>query len=232
MTQKNGLEILKTIRDLEIFYEDNLRNGKLMATPKIRRNTYFTLSLMLLGIVPMVISIFKDSNLWMYVGLTVVSIAFIFTFFIIRSSRKHLLKTLPEYDSLLNKSLLKFEEDILLAYRVDSFETELIKKNIDTEKTKLIIDFLSNKSETIKATRWFPISVSTIIFFPIWSEFVGVQIANIITLIILSFIITLFVLAFSQTLKSLLWSEALRYDQLTRILKLVLNSETYIRSQN
>lgn len=196
---------------------------------------YLSLMFVALGVISLMISIAISTDLWSFLGVLFFVLSISILIFALRSSKKYVLLTLPEYSPLVKDNLTSFEEEIFLAYRIDRFEKELIEKHIKPTYIQSLIDHLESKSETIKSSKWFPISVSAVVFFPLWSEYVGKQISidstNLIPMSIIGLFIVLFAVGFNSFLKGMLWSEALHYDQLTRILKIVLNSEVYLNSQ-
>ncbi|AWV35175.1 hypothetical protein [Paenibacillus odorifer] len=235
MPQGTGLGIMNTILELQSFYRENLTNRKLMTTRKIRSVMYLSLLLVILGVISCVISTVISIDFWSFLGILFFVLSISIFLFALRSSKKHVLLTLPEYSPLVKDRLMSFEEEIFLAYRIDRFEQELIEKHIKPTYIQSLIEHLDSKSETIKSNKWFPISVSVVVFFPLWSEYVGKQISidsfNLIPMSIIGLFIVLFAIGFNSFLKGMLWSEALHYDQLTRILKIVLSSEVYLNSQ-
>jgi hypothetical protein len=229
--QKTGLTILQTIRDLQFFYRENLSNYKLMGDRKIRLKAVIALIIMLIGFTIFVVSNFNNSGSLFLIGFILMITAVLLFINVLKSSRRYLFNTLTDYQTLIQNKLSSFEEEILLAYRVDEFEKELKNKQISPEYVQTIIDYLGTRSENIKTKKWFPVSVGAVVFFPLWSEFVGIQLgkdlSNAIGITFVGLIITILVIGTNDILKSFLWSEALQYDQLTRILKIVLTSESF-----
>jgi hypothetical protein len=176
LPQGTGLGIMKTIKELQTFYRENLTNRELMTTKRIRRTMYLGLLLVVLTVTSLMISIATNSDFWSVLGLVFFAISCTILLLALRSSKRYVLSSFENYSTLVKSNLTSFEEDIFLAYRVDRFEQELIEKRIKPTYIQSLIDYLDSKSETIKSKKWFPISVSAVVFFPLWSEYVGKQI--------------------------------------------------------
>lgn len=228
MTLKPGLTIMKTIKELQDFYDENLSNRELLTTKWIVFGAKTSLYLLIGGLCMMFISIFINLPIVLGISLLAMITGFIIIYFTLRASRKYVTDRFSEYQEFVGNAP-EFEENILFAYRVDEFDKEVKRKNISPTYLKNIIDYLDTKSEKIKNKKWFPYSVMAVCLFPLWSEYVGIKMDDkLITLITLSFLgvsLGYGVIIVNNVLKSFIWSEALRYDQLSDILKVVVSSE-------
>lgn len=133
----------------------------------------------------------------------------------------------PEYSSLFNKKklLYNYDYEFIFAYRCEQIlevfrEEEFKKLDIDE-----LINFFSDKSTSIKSRRWAPITIISLIMFPLWSEFVGAKIGQGWEMVLYLFALSIFasyvVILLNNILRMNLLSQARKYDDLVGVLKIV-----------
>ncbi|WP_341178959.1 hypothetical protein [Paenibacillus sp. FSL K6-1230] len=133
----------------------------------------------------------------------------------------------PKYALFItNKKInYSFDADFIFAFRCDFMLELLGKPQFQSIEIDELIDYFSKKSETIKFRRWVPVTLTGLIMFPLWSEFIGFKIDNGWGMIIFLFILSGFVAYFFNMLYSILratlLSKAIKYDELVNVLSTV-----------
>ncbi|ETT30286.1 hypothetical protein C161_27563 [Paenibacillus sp. FSL R5-192] len=133
----------------------------------------------------------------------------------------------PEYSPLFKKKkiLFNYDYEFIFAYRCEQilevFKEEDFKK-LDIDE---LINFFSDKSTSIKSRRWTPITIISLIMFPLWSEFIGAKIGQgwemFVVLLALSIFASYVVILVNNILRMNLLSQARKYDDLVGVLKIV-----------
>ncbi len=132
----------------------------------------------------------------------------------------------PKYSRFITTKKINFnyDYDFIFAYRCDKI-LFLLKnptfKHIDIED---LISYFTNKSGNIKLKRWGPVTLIGLVMFPLWSEFVGVNMGpgwDLLILIVMSVFISLLIIIIHSLLRETLLSKANKYDELVNILIMV-----------
>lgn len=81
------------------------------------------------------------------------------------------------------KRISKLDNAFMRQYRIDELKSAF--KDIfylyDQEKAQCVIDIIQIEKEKIKGKRWWPISLLALLFFPLWSEYIGFRFNVILT---------------------------------------------------
>ncbi|ADM70863.1 hypothetical protein GMA19_03056 [Paenibacillus polymyxa E681] len=138
-------------------------------------------------------------------------------------------KKYPKYNSFISnqKININYDYDFIFAYRCDEmlelFNTPIFQ-NIEIDD---LIDFFSKKSVNIKIKRWDPVTLTGLILFPLWSEFIGNNIGQgwdmKLFLLLLSLVVAYLLIMLHSFLRTTLLSKSIKYDELVNILSTVKN---------
>lgn len=232
MSDKAAVNFLKLTRELERRFIHELSVMRIMLTNnKAAKITYIGafVSLIIAAIAPiysMIIGVKADEYWPLIVCLSLIGFAFFLLHLSIWLSHSFIKYKYPEYSPLFKrKHFLSFDYEFIFAYRCEKilefFKEEDFKK-IDIDE---LINFFSNKSSSIKSKRWAPITIISLIMFPLWSEFIGSKIGQglemIVYLFMLSIVASYVVILLNNILRMNLLSQARKYDDLVAVLKIV-----------
>jgi hypothetical protein len=139
----------------------------------------------------------------------------------------------PDYSPLLNKSLLKRpnKKTFLRAYRSDKLNDKLLEPDLQNLDIDTLIEYYKNSSDTLTAKKWWPVTLTAVIAFPVWSETVAVlissgsilleKLAMALTLLVVSFSITFLISSVKTALESILLIHSSELSEMAKLLELI-----------
>ncbi|OAZ49749.1 hypothetical protein [Paenibacillus polymyxa] len=136
-------------------------------------------------------------------------------------------KRYRKYATFITRKKIRFDYDydFIFAYRCDEILDQLNDPRFTNIEAEELIEHFSKKSTHIRNKRWWPITIASIIVFPLWSEFIGNNIQGgwqmLLFLLGLAILLTLIIIMFHAILKAILLSKASKYDELVNVLNTV-----------
>ncbi|MMZ51417.1 hypothetical protein D1872_131550 [compost metagenome] len=231
MVQNSTVESFKNIKELEEHFK-SLSTMKIMVND---RKALFTLRgaiilfvLLVMSIIITILVAIKFSG-WLPAIITVLVALLVISLLILSIGLSHssVVREHPEFASLITKRKFKlsYDANFLFAYRCHEVKTKLESLGFENSDIDSLVEHFLMKSNQIKSRRWWPITLSCLILFPLWSEFVGSQISKgwqmILLLIGISVVLIYIVYIIQTSLKDILLAKATKYDELINVLKTI-----------
>ncbi|MFK4168183.1 hypothetical protein ACI2LM_18215 [Paenibacillus lautus] len=149
----------------------------------------------------------------------------------VKASNEYIISKYPYYRNLIIKKPKTYSKEVLTALRCDE-----IYKNINTWEIKYIdiddlIEYYDVKGEDLKNSKWYPITLWSLIIFPVYGEFIAslyskttTVIASSVLFLVLIFLGTIlfwFINKFRLIISAFLLFESDNYKELVDILKII-----------
>ncbi|WP_342570381.1 hypothetical protein MKY85_17635 [Paenibacillus sp. FSL R5-0749] len=233
MSNNSAVEFFILTKELERKFIQELSVFKIMVTHnKGAKLTYIGafVSIILAMLAPLyslIVGTHANEYWSLIVCLSLSALAMILLYLSIWLSQSFIKYKYPEYNLLFKKRLFLFSYDyeFIFAYRCKQI-LEVFKegdfKKLDIDE---LISLFSDKSTSIKSRRWTPITIISLIMFPLWSEFVGARIGQGWEMFGVLFALAIFAsyvsILLNNILRMNLLSKAKRYDDLVSVLKIV-----------
>lgn len=161
----------------------------------------------------------------------------IFTFVFIRISDflsiSYAQENYPDYSPLLKRSFLKRtnKQVFLRAYRSDKLNDKLLEPDFQNLDIDTLIEYYKSTSNSITAKKWWPVTLTAVIAFPVWSESASVlissgsrleeKLAMALTLLLVSFSITFLISSVKTALESILLMRSIELNEMAKLLELI-----------
>ncbi|MFD1885062.1 hypothetical protein [Paenibacillus wenxiniae] len=117
------------------------------------------------------------------------------------------------------------QDKFLFGYRMDTLLNDLSTYSIDSSNIDNWIEHFENKSERLKLSLWKPILITTAILFPMWNEFIAINMSKgwgvRLLLFIIAIILAMVCVYINILLERTLLSKANKYSQVADILKAI-----------
>lgn len=193
--------------------------------------TLLSIVLILVGTIGQLFGIGKFTSL-VFIIIGVIS-AFVFTRISDYLSISYALTQYPEYSPLLKKSFIKRtnKKTFLRAYRSDKLNEKLLEPDLKNLDIDILIEYYKNSSDTLTTKKWWPVTLTAVIAFPVWSETVAVlissgsileeKIAMAMVLLIVSFSITFLISSVKTALESILLMDSYELSEMAKLLELI-----------
>ncbi|AIQ17514.1 hypothetical protein H70357_13225 [Paenibacillus sp. FSL H7-0357] len=162
-----------------------------------------------------------------------VILSFVFTRISDYLSINYALIHYPDYSPLLKKSFFKRtnKQNFLRAYRSDKLNDKLLEPDFQNIDIDTLIEYYKNSSNSLTAKKWWPVTLTAVIAFPVWSESVAVLISSgsrieekmamALALLVVSFSITFLISSVKTALESILLMHSIELSEMAKLLELI-----------
>ncbi len=180
------------------------------------------------GCIPLYGLISHIDDAWpFFVCLALAGLALFFLKISIWFSHSYAKHKYQDYNSFIESKITSFnyDYDFIFAYRCDEILKLLKTPAFQQININDLIDYFTKKSSNIKFKRWGPVTITGLMMFPLWSEFVGSYIDKgldmIFFLLLFSVVASYILVMIHSFLRTTLLSKAIKYDELVNVLTMV-----------
>ena len=214
------------------YFSKGLSSANLILDKYSKFSLILTFFFLVATLVDLALWVKFKSVIFQIIYLTTNLLSLFFAIFAVFLSGKYIKKEYPNYSPLFKKkSLIHFNDDVLNAIRRERVYKFIEGNNLlDLDEMLDYSDYFLQLHIETKATKWFPISLAGIVFFPVYGEYIGfiystasdltTSIDKIALSIMIAFGLLIFVFIATMTLRILLLSKSDVYKRLADTLRI------------